>query len=134
MNIYDIAKSCLVVLLVGSIVFVLEFKSKSLKSKLLRDGSLTIGYITKYVRGGPPGVSPGYFYKYSNKEDGKEFHKKESYKLPSYKERKKINTCDSFLVIYYRKESRLLFDYPINNRSDFERYVKEFEKKRKIQK
>lgn len=130
MNTSGLAEFIIVSLIVGVFVFILESKSKKNKINLYDQGSFTVGRITKYSAGASPGTSRGYYYKYSI-EGQKEYLKKESYKLPSHKERREIQEGDCFLVIYYKKQARLLFDYPIKDNSDFELYLKRFEEIRK---
>ena len=49
---------------------------------------------------------------------------------PAQSEIKKIKEGDLYLVLYNDDGSDMLFDYPIKDSADFEKYVKEFTERR----
>ena len=104
--------------------------SKSADETRLHEGDFAIGYIDKYTYRIASGTSTGFYYHFSYND--KKFHyfndkgiaySLESCKLPPKNERKKIKPGDMFLVIFDDDGSRLFYNYPIKDSTDFKRYV-----------
>jgi len=111
------------------ILFIILHKSTSDSEKNRHNhGEFSIGFFIKYSPSGP-GTSGGcryYFYDGNGSRRSSMQHRDQ----PAQSEIKKIKEGDQYLVLYNDDGSDMLFDYPIKDSADFEKYVKEFTERR----
>jgi hypothetical protein len=119
-------------ILIGLLVaaYFLDKSFKKSEKNLIENGSFTIGTFKKFTfsvgHGG--GHHLEYFY---YDEEGK-YHSDSNVPIfPDKEQRKTIFEGDQFLVIYNDWGSTIFFECPIKDSTDFQRYVKEFEERRK---
>lgn len=115
------------------IIFVGYFINKSSQSidgGIKQNGKYAIGTFKEFSMsfGHAGGRSLEYFY-YDNL--GKYQNSSNSNIFPDKEKRKTILEGDQFLVVYNKDGSMIFFECPIKDSTDFQRYVKEFEQKRK---
>jgi len=122
--------------------FLLKGVSRNETKLIISNGDFTIGKLIEYSQrsgtvitpnntvnqpGNPPFIKFKYTAKnieYMNRYDAN------TYKIPY----NKIKEGAEYLVVYYNKnpqKSRMLFEYPIKDSTDFKKSVKEFEEMRK---
>jgi len=136
MNIIRVFKSSYGILILAGVWIILHFLDKSTnksEAELMKSGKFTVGTFKGYS------YSPGsrgsderfeYFFYDSN---GKYHNGRSTFggKYPDRKQRKALFKGDKFLILYNTTGSLILFDYPINDSTDFSRYIEEFEQIRK---
>lgn len=130
----EIIKLLIFLLCIGGF-FLLKEVSKNETDRIFKNGKYVIGIVTEFSSGSgsliaprllnQPGMPAYVKYKYTIKS--KVYIKRydaNTTKIPL----KGVKAGDKYLVIYHKKDpkkSRMLFDRPIKDSSDFERYVKD---------
>ena len=116
--------------LIGLLVaaYFLDKSFKKSEKNLIGNGSFTIGTFKKFTWGSNGQHLIYYFY-----DNGKYRSDGSSSKFPDFEQQKTIFEGDQFLVIYNDWGSTIFFECPIKDSTDFQRYVKEFEERRKKQ-
>lgn len=135
MKIIKFVKSNYLLLVLIPVVIVgyfLDKSSKSTDSGIKQHGKYTIGTFKEFTNsfGHAGGTSIKCFY-YDNV--GKYRKCSKSNIFPDKEKRRTIFEGDQFLVLYDNDGSMIFFECPIKDSTDFKRYVKEFEEKRKKQ-
>ena len=102
---------------------------KKFKKSLLESGNFAIGNFVKFSMGYYLS-GRSYHYYYYNKQRKKVFTTG-SRGMPEREMRNKMKKGDQFFVIYNNDGASIFFDKPIKDSTDYKRYVKEFEEKRK---
>lgn len=119
-------------ILLGIIIWIYFFYnySKKIDVEIIKNGIFTIGTFKKFTfsvgHGG--GHHLEYFY---YDEEGKYHSDSNVAVFPDKEQRKTISEGDKFFVVYNKDGSLIFFEYPIKDSTDFQRYVKEFEERRK---
>ncbi|MGF7138766.1 hypothetical protein [Roseimarinus sediminis] len=123
-----------ILVFIGIIIvgYFINKSSQSIDDEIKQNGKYAIGTFKEFSMsfGHAGGRSLEYFY-YDNV--GKYENGSNSNIFPDKEKRKTIFEGDQFLVLYDNDGSMIFFECPIKDSTDFKRYVKEFEEKRKKQ-
>jgi hypothetical protein len=118
---------------VGIILYFLDKSTSKFETELLKSGKFAIGTFKGYSYSlGSRGSDEHFEYFYYDSK-GKYHNGGSTFggKYPDRKQRKTLFRDDKFLILYNTDGSLILFDYPIRDTTDFNRYIKEFEQIRK---
>jgi len=118
-----IMKIVFVLALIASIYFIMRNHDKI--NSILDDPEYTIGTVECFMPEGRLNMAPSSSVRYRYTVDGVEFESTRSLRLP----REGIEKGDRFIVAYSNKNAEnsvMLFDYPIKEDSDFEKWLEEF--------
>ncbi|MFA6922994.1 MAG: hypothetical protein WC223_01960 [Bacteroidales bacterium] len=134
----NIILSAIIIIISFILILILNKTTQKENDKIISNGSYTIGTVSVYSSGkgaiiapkiinspsNPPWVK--YTYTVNNKIYNNRYNAG-NYKMPF----EGVNEGERYLVVYKKdkpEKSLMLFDYPIRNDSDFEKYMEEFKK------
>jgi hypothetical protein len=120
-----------ITILVGSIIY-LQKSTNKFEEELLQDSKFAIGTFVKFGYGYKSG-GRNYQYSYYNENFGR-IRPMTDRRDMSKLEQRNVLKGDQFLVLYNKGGESIYFDRPINDSTDFIRYIREFEEMRKMKK